>query len=216
MRVQFRAFSSAFLTLTTLACLPAAGSAQPVRPALLVMLQNDANVEADLARKAQAEVTRLFALIDIEVGWVTEVPPAGTRLRVVSLTMWVPSDQKVPASVLGYTQAAPCKRGTRAYVFWSRVERASSNFTASLDKVLAVAIAHELGHMLLPDGKHAKTGLMAAPWDPSHFRSAAAGLLLFSEASAELIRRELERADTLTTSTASAVARSSVILNAEC
>jgi hypothetical protein len=61
----------------------------------------------------------------------------------------------------------------------------------------AVAIAHEIGHMLLPDGKHAKSGLMAAPWDPSHFRSASAGLLLLSEASAELIRRELERTDTL-------------------
>jgi hypothetical protein len=206
-RGHFCAFSSAFLTLTTLAWLPAAGRAQPVRPALLVMLQNDANVEADFAGKAQAEVTRLFALIDIEISWVTEVPPAGTRLRVVSLTMWEPSDRKVPASVLGYTQVAPGKRGTRAYVFWNRVERASLSFTASLDKVLAVAIAHELGHMLLPDGKHAKSGLMAAPWDPSHFRSASAGLLLFSEVSAELIRGELERADTLTTSAASSVGR---------
>jgi hypothetical protein len=136
--------------------------------------------------------------------WVKEVLAAGTRLRVVSVTTYEPPD-KIPASVLGYTQVAPGKRGTRAYVFWSRVERASLSFTASLDKVLAVAIAHELGHMLLPDGKHAKSGLMAAPWDPSHFRSASAGLLLFSEASAELIRRELERAETLTTSTASSV-----------
>jgi hypothetical protein len=146
-------------------------------------------------------------LIDVDLTWVTEVPAAGTRLRVVSVTTWEPPDQRVPASVLGYTQVAPGKRGTRAYVFWSRVERASLNFTASLDKVLAVALAHEIGHMLLPDGKHAKSGLMAAPWDPGHFRSAAASLLLFSKASAELIRSELERADTLTTSAASSVGR---------
>jgi hypothetical protein len=152
-------------------------------------------------------VTRLFDLIEVDLAWVSEVPAAGTRLRVVSVTMWEPPDQKVPASVLGYAQVAPAKRGTRAYVFWRRVERASLNFTASLDKVLAVAIAHELGHMLLPDGRHAKSGLMAAPWDPSHFRSAAAGLLLFSEASAELIRRELERVETLTTLEASFVGR---------
>ena len=162
------------------------------------MLQNEANVESDLAAKAQSEVARLFDLINVNLMWVTEVPAAGIRLRVVSVTTWEPPD-RIPASVLGYTQVAPGKRGTRAYVFWSRVERASSSFTASLDKVLAVAIAHEIGHMLLPDGKHAKSGLMAAPWDPSHFRSASAGLLLFSEASAELIRRELERADTLST-----------------
>jgi hypothetical protein len=56
---------------------------------------------------------------------------------------------------------------------------------------LAVAIAHELGHMLLPDGRHAKHGLMTAPWDSSHFRSAAAGLLLFSPESARLIQQAL-------------------------
>jgi hypothetical protein len=189
------AFASTFLIVVGLAW---ASHAQPVRPTLFVMLQNEANVESDLAAKAQSEVARLFDLINVNLMWVTEVPAAGIRLRVVSVTTWEPPD-RIPASVLGYTQVAPGKRGTRAYVFWSRVERASSSFTASLDKVLAVAIAHEIGHMLLPDGKHAKSGLMSAPWDPSHFRSASAGLLLFSEASAELIRRELDRADTLTT-----------------
>ena len=195
MKLRSFAFASTFLIAVGLAW---ASHAQPVRPTLFVMLQNEANVESDLAAKAQSEVARLFDLINVNLMWVTEVPAAGIRLRVVSVTTWEPPD-KIPASVLGYTQVAPGKRGIRAYVFWSRVERASFNFTASLDRVLAVAIAHEIGHMLLPDGKHAKSGLMAAPWDPSHFRSASAGLLLFSEASAELIRRELERADTLTT-----------------
>jgi hypothetical protein len=72
------------------------------------------------------------------------------------------------------------------------VERASQAFTASLDKVLAVAIAHELGHMLLPSGKHSKFGLMRAPWDANHFRSASAGLLTFSDDSARRIRQYAE------------------------
>ena len=198
MRLQPFAFVSALLMVVGLSCVPAASNAQPVRPTLLVMLQNDAHVDSDLAAKAQSEVARLFDAIDVDLVWVTEVPAAGIRLRVISLTTWEPPD-KIPASVLGYTQVAPGKRGTRAYVFWSRVERASFSFTASLDKVLAVAIAHEIGHMLLPDGKHAKSGLMAAPWDPSHFRSASAGLLGFSQDSSALIRREVdkERAATL-------------------
>ena len=69
-----------------LSCLPAASQAQSVRPTLLVMLQNDANVESDLAAKAQSEVARLFDLIDVDLVWVTEVPAAGIRLRVVSVT----------------------------------------------------------------------------------------------------------------------------------
>ena len=141
------------------------------------MLQNEANAPSDLVERAKGEVARLFRLIDVEIAWATDVPEPGTRLRVVSITTWEPPDQKVQPSVLGYTQIAPGKRGIRGYVFWRRVERASHTFTASLDKVLAIAIAHEIGHMLLPNGKHAKRGLMGAPWDASHFRSASAGLL---------------------------------------
>ncbi len=154
------------------------------------MLQNEANVPSELVAMAQAEVARLFDDIGVSIAWVVEVPTSGEPLRVVSLTNWEPSAH-IDASVLGYTQVAPGKRGLRAYVFWRRVEDASRKFTAGVDKILAIAIAHELGHMLLPDGKHAKTGLMQAPWDANHFRSAAAGLLLFSRETAQTIRWEL-------------------------
>jgi len=157
------------------------------------MIQNEANVPSELVERARGEVTRLFGLIDVDLTWVTDVPDPGTRLRVVSLTTWEPPDQKVQTSVLGYTQIAAGKRGVRGYVFWRRVERASLAFTARLDRLLAVAIAHELGHMLLPDGKHAKSGLMGAPWDAGHFRSASAGLLAFSSDSATLIQREVAK-----------------------
>ena len=190
MGIQFSALSSAFLTITALTWLPAVAAAQPARSPVQVMLQNEANVPSELVERARGEVTRLFALIDIEIRWVTDVPAPGTRLRTVSLTKWEPPDKP---SVLGYTQTAPEKRGVRGYVFWRRVERASLAFTARLDHVLAVAIAHELGHMLLPDGKHAKGGLMAGPWDPGHFRAASAGLLAFSPDSATLIRREMAK-----------------------
>jgi hypothetical protein len=191
--IQFSALCSALLANTTLACLPAVASAQPARSGVPVMLQNEANVPSEIVERAKGEVTRLFGLIDVDLTWVTDVPAPGTRLRTVSLTTWEPPEEKVQPSVLGYTQTAPEKRGVRGYVFWRRVERASLAFTARLHHVLAVAIAHELGHMLLPDGKHAKGGLMAGPWDAGHFRAASAGLLAFSSNSATLIRREIAK-----------------------
>jgi hypothetical protein len=154
------------------------------------------------------EVIRLYDLIGIEVIWVAEVPDPARRLRVVCLITHDgrPHEVKTADSVLGYTLVPHGGRGIRAYVFWWRVERASQKFTTSLDKVLAIAIAHELGHMLLPDGKHAKAGLMGASWDASQFRSAAAGLLAFSSDSAGLIRREAEK-EGLATVAASSSAR---------
>jgi hypothetical protein len=76
-------------------------------------------------------------------------------------------------------------------VFWRRVERASQKFSASLYHVLAISIAHELGHTILPKESHAARGLMEANWNSAHFRSASAGLLHFSSETAALIRREV-------------------------
>ena len=95
------------------------------------------------------------------------------------------------ASALGLTYGNHRTRATRGYVFWQRVKRAGSRFTAALPNVLAVAVAHELGHMLLPDGAHARQGIMAAPWNKEHFGWASAGLLHFSRETTVLMTRRL-------------------------
>jgi hypothetical protein len=59
------------------------------------------------------------------------------------------------------------------------------------NNLLAVAIAHELGHMLMPERAHAKRGVMEESWTDADFRSASAGLLYFSAESGTLIRRGL-------------------------
>jgi hypothetical protein len=91
---------------------PAASRAEPGRGRVLVLLQNDANVRADVAAAAQAEVVRLFELADIEVVWVTRVPAPGIRLPVVSLVTWEPREEKM-ASVLGLTNGDHRTRATR-------------------------------------------------------------------------------------------------------
>ena len=158
---------------------------------MLVLLQNDADVPPAVVARAQAEVVRLYGLIGVEVAWVTKVPEPGRRLRIVCLVAWEPADRRIPESVLGVTNTSRGDRGILAYVFWRRVERASLTFTASLHHVLAIAMAHELGHMLLPDGSHAKRGLMEEGWNSGHFRAASAGLLHFADESGALIRRGL-------------------------
>jgi hypothetical protein len=191
-RIGFSRFFQVFFVGTAVMLLPTASRAEPVRGPVFVLLQNDANVPADVASTAQAEVVRLFQLGDIEVVWVTRVPAPDIRLRVVSLVTWEPREEKL-ASALGLTYGDHRTRATRGYVFWRRVERASSSYTAALHNVLAVAIAHELGHMLLPDGAHAKQGIMADPWNKEHFGWASAGLLHFSRETSALMARQLKQ-----------------------
>jgi hypothetical protein len=179
-------------TALTITCLPAGAHAQPDRPTLSVLLQDDAGVPGALLDRARAEVTRLFNLVGIGLDWVDDVPSSNLRFRVALLTTWEPSDKRVATSVMGYTQTAPGVRGIRAYVFWRRVDRTAQSFRADPERVLAVAIAHEIGHMVLSDGNHAKSGLMRAPWDANDFRSASAGMLTFSKDSATRLLQQAE------------------------
>ena len=87
-----------------------------------------------------------------------------------------------------------------AYVFYSRVERVAwthlnmSHDAARRDLysivVLAHAMAHEIGHLLLPYG-HSPTGLMRADWNAKDLDLALDGRLNFTSAQAELIRGQL-------------------------
>jgi hypothetical protein len=56
--------------------------------------------------------------------------------------------------------------------------------------VLAHAMAHEIGHLLLPYG-HSATGLMRADWNAKDLNLAIDGRLNFTSEQAELIRGQL-------------------------
>jgi hypothetical protein len=153
------------LLLTIAAIDATAAVSGGVRPRILALLNNEARADQKLVDAAKAEVARLYALIDVDISWITEVPGPDARLQVICLVAWEPDERSLANSVLGYTPVAPGHRGVLAYVFLRRVERSAQKFKARVDNVLAVAIAHELGHMLLPASSHAKSGMMRARWD---------------------------------------------------
>ena len=50
----------------------------------------------------------------------------------------------------------------RASIYYERIIEYAAHTRGDLDQVLALALAHELGHLLLPDYSHTKRGLMRA------------------------------------------------------
>ena len=106
----------------------------------------------------------------------------------------------VAMTALGGAAGTREHRGRVAYVFYNRVEHIARTYlntsrrraTNDIDNVivLAHAMAHEVGHLLLPYG-HSATGLMRADWDGKDLRLALHGQLKFTAAQAELIRTTL-------------------------
>ena len=130
------------------------GSAPSVRPQVRVLLRNDGRAEQHLVDSAKAELARLYALIDVDLIWVTDSPTSERQLYVICLVAKEPAGRTLPESALGYTAARPGHRGVLAYVFLRRIERAAQRFKARIDFVLAVSIGHELGHVVGIYGKN--------------------------------------------------------------
>jgi hypothetical protein len=78
--------------------------------------------------------------------------------------------------------------GVHAAIFYDQVEQLTDPRIATLDKMLAHAIAHEIGHVLLASVQHSPTGLMKARWDKTDFLRLQAGALRFTSEEAEIIR----------------------------
>jgi hypothetical protein len=54
--------------------------------------------------------------------------------------------------------------------------------------VLACALGHEIGHLLLPPNAHASYGIMRGSWHPALFPSKAPGVAGFAPEQARLLR----------------------------
>jgi len=164
---------------------------------LVLQLSNAADVPAPIVAKAQREVVRVYRDIGVDVEWSTRSASGLARLagiHVIVLPYETGDLQQRPKTVMG--AAIRTAQGTQvAYVFYRRVESQAAQYGVSPAFVLACAIAHEVGHLLMPEGmhsRHADAGLMRACWDRDDFRRADMGQLRFQPEQAVLIRARLE------------------------
>ncbi|OLC50590.1 MAG: hypothetical protein AUH43_04590 [Acidobacteria bacterium 13_1_40CM_65_14] len=164
--------------------------------AVALHLSNAASVPVPTIAKAQAEVVRVYRDIGVDVEWSQPGVLRGDQpqsIHVVVIPYETGDLQQRPKTVMGAATRTP--HGTRvAYVFYRRVEAEAAQYDVSPAFVLACAIAHEVGHLLLPDGfqsGHSRAGLMRACWDRDDFRRADMGQLRFLPEQALLIRARL-------------------------
>lgn len=195
-----------------------AGAARPAAadpiPTLTIVLEvpNPGTIPLHIVTRAKAEMTRIYRDACLNIAWTDPEPsrgwpyslrsPAATDpgLALVLFSREMTEQWPVATEALGAAAGTPEERGRRAYVFYDRVERVARMHlhtgrrtgTPDFDAVvvLAHAMAHEIGHLLLPYG-HSATGLMRANWDDADLRRAVHRQLNFTAEQAESIRARL-------------------------
>jgi hypothetical protein len=155
-----------------------------------VRLDNNARVPDQILRFAKGRATDIYKWIGVNVVWVDaedamrqEIQPAYT---VVLLT---PDGENRNALREGVTddaigQALPVPR--RAYVFYERVMAKVLLPHRDIVTLLGYAMAHELGHLMLPLNSHSTRGVMRPNFDAGR-----RVIPSFTEAEATAIRKRL-------------------------
>ena len=157
--------------------------------AVAIQIHNLAGAPPPVVRDAAREVARVYAEIDVQVDWIDaradEHDPAA--VHVILIGDETGDLRRARHTVMGATVWTTA--GTPVvYVFYRRVQAISAKYTSAVSLVLACTLAHELGHVLMPDQAHSSQGLMRATWSREELQRADQGQLHFMPDEAARIR----------------------------
>lgn len=179
-------------------------TSQPAaRSPIVVSVFDYARVTPEDMASARAKVAAIFSRAGVHIVWSGPSSPAGgldvapaacDQPFVVQVMIrprradWTPQRKRV----MGEALAADDARAVLS-LFYDAIFDIALRYGASLDGILAVALAHEMGHSLLPPPAHSGTGLMQARWEGDDIRHAIGTVLEFDSQQADQIRAKAEQ-----------------------
>lgn len=174
------------------------------RPTLALLVYNYAGVQVNPMRRASEKVVLTFREAGVHIVWIepladsghTMVNPSSNSFHMFTVQMLIRTlgrhgRTSTRASVLGAALGSDENGGTLS-LFYDQVLRIAQQYSQPIDDVLALAIAHEMGHVLLPKPAHSNTGIMRAEWDGDEIRHAVVGSLAFTPVQTALIRSKVD------------------------
>lgn len=156
-------------------------------PHITVMLRNDAEAPPGMVAAAQRSVSEVYEAAGVDIAWGGPRPAA--MLALVSRERARAIGHR--PEVIGFATGNRGRRGKVAYIFLHRVKELSARYRLPESVILGAAIAHELGHLLLPHDSHSDVGVMRPILDHAEFRKADRGELLFTANQAVQIREAI-------------------------
>ena len=164
---------------------PATAADLPLARHVPVAVCSFVPVSREVIVAAEQIADDVFRDIGVEIEWLEDrCSPMGHRFSV-TLTSRQMTDTEVANNTLGFAEPGT----VAATVLFDRVHAYARRYRIKCEVLLGYAIAHELGHLLLPPKSHSATGLMRAVID---LEMASTRRLRFSAEQAALIVQKLE------------------------
>jgi hypothetical protein len=165
-----------------------AGAAEP-NPIVAIRLENPNGLAAPSLVRAQELATEIYERAGVTLRWNIDETPHPDRMLTVVLTTSAAAPPGLAADAMGVALSpGDGTRGTTAYVFIDRVTSFSAARRVAAQFVLACALAHEIGHLLLPPNAHRPDSVMRGSWHPALFPPKATGVPGFPPEQGRLLR----------------------------
>jgi hypothetical protein len=177
------------LTLVSIVRAVDANAQNETKPEVTLSLRNVAQVPAAEADEAKEILVSIYRFARIDVHW----KDVEEDITVIVTPPPHPRAIRDSRFALGYAPRTKLKAGRIAFVLADRTADTARGLGMEHYVLLAITMAHEVGHLLLPYGSHAANGIMRRDWTQSDYQKARLGQLLFTEAEGRLMRAELAR-----------------------
>lgn len=171
-------------------------------PQVTVNVYNGIHLAPSDLERAEREAERIFLYAGIRVVWTsgklaTDAKPAplivGSKGVTLQLRVWtraIAEEKAVGYETLGFCLS---RENGEVVVLADAIQKRAVVGTTKFTDLLGLAMAHELGHVLLRSMSHSVTGVMQARWTEKCLREDERGFLRFTAGEAVLMREEVRR-----------------------
>ena len=121
-------------------------------PIVVVRVENPHGLEAPALGGAQELATGIYERAGVSLRWTVDETMEPDRTFTVVLSSSAAVRSALRSDAMGVApRPRDGTRGTRAYVFLNKVQSFAARYRLVVMEVLACALAHEIGHLLLLD-----------------------------------------------------------------
>jgi hypothetical protein len=191
-RNTWRLFTLCFLVACS--ARPCEAGAVDPNPVVAIRVENPAGLVVQGLVGAQDLATKIYQRAGVTLQWTFDENMGADRMLTIVLTTSTALPPSLGSDAMGVAPSpGDGTRGTLAYVFVDRVTSFAATYRVTARHVLACALAHEIGHLLLPPNAHRPDSVMRDGWHPALFPPRASGILGFPPEQARLLRLRARR-----------------------
>jgi hypothetical protein len=186
--MRARAVGGAVFLFMVVGGVPRVGD-DPASPTLLLRVTDFAGLSRRTLDRAAHEVSLIYRTAGVDTIWVdrstVETGPADRAVEIILLSEELSEAQIAQHGLRHDDVGYAIPPAQRTHILWPRIRDLEVQASKDSGEVLGLVIAHEVGHLLLPDG-HSSDGIMRPEIDVKSRQRRQ-----FTRAEVELLRSAL-------------------------